>query len=223
MAIRERRRERIKKLRELEHKGIEGYPADVSRTHEIASVLKRFPAFMKGRKTNVIAGRVMALRGHGGATFADMKDGSAKMQVLFKKDVLEAEYDRFSNIADIGDFLEVTGKAFKTKKGEPTLEVHKWRMLAKSLLPLPEKWHGLQDVEERFCRRYLDLLMNEEVRNRFLMRSKIVKAVRDFFYHEGFIEVETPMLQHIPGGALARPFTTHHNALGADLYLRIAP
>ena len=223
MALEEIRSERIKKLSELKNRGMEGYPADVSRTHEIASVLKRFPAFMKVRKANTIVGRIMALRGHGGATFADVKDGSAKMQVLFKKDVLEAEYDRFSNIADIGDFLEVTGKAFKTKKGEPTLEVHKWRMLAKSLLPLPEKWHGLQDVEERFRKRYLDLLVNEGVRERFLTRAKIISALRALLESSGFVEVETPLLQPIPGGALAKPFRTHHNALDIDLYLRIAP
>ncbi len=223
MALEEIRSERIKKLRNLEHQGIEGYPADSSRTHKIADVLKKFLAFVKGRKTNTIVGRIMALRGHGGATFADIKDGSAKIQVLFKKDILGAEYDRFSDTVDIGDFLEITGKAFKTKKGEPTLEVHKWRMLAKSLLPLPEKWHGLQDVEERFRKRYLDLLVNEGVRERFLTRAKIISTIRAFLEKSGFIEVETPLLQPIPGGALARPFVTHHNALDTDFYLRVAP
>lgn len=223
MALEEIRNERIKKLSELENRGIEGYPAGVSRTHDIASVLKKFPAFMKGRKTNAIVGRVMARRGHGGATFADIRDGSGQMQVLLKKDVLGAEYDRFSETGDIGDFIEVAGKAFKTKKGEPTLEVHKWRMLAKSLLPLPEKWHGLQDVEERFRKRYLDLLVNEGVRESFMARAKIISTLRALLESAGFVEVETPLLQPIPGGALARPFSTHHNALDTDFYLRVAP
>ena len=223
MALEEIRSERIKKLHELEHDGIEGYPADANRTHKIADVLKKFPAFVKGRKTNTIVGRIMALRGHGGATFADIKDGSAKMQVLFKRDILGAEYDRFSDMADIGDFIEVIGKAFKTRKGEPTIEVHKWKMLAKSLLPLPEKWHGLQDVEERFRKRYLDLLVNEGVRERFLIRAKIISTLRLVFEKAEFVEVETPLLQPIPGGALAKPFQTHYNALDTDFYLRIAP
>lgn len=223
MALEEIRSERIKKLSELENRGIEGYPAGVSRTHEIAAILKKFPAFMKGRKANTIVGRVMARRGHGGATFADIRDGSGQIQVLFKKDVLELEYDRLSETGDIGDFIEVTGKAFKTKKGEPTLEVHKWRILAKSLRPLPEKWHGLQDVEERFRKRYLDLLVNEGVRERFLIRAKIISTLRALLVSSGFVEVETPLLQPIPGGALAKPFKTHHNALDVDFYLRVAP
>ena len=223
MALEEIRSERIKKLRELEERGIEGYPASAVRTHRIAEVLKKFPAFAKGRKINTVVGRIMANRGHGGATFADLRDGSGKIQVLFKKDILGAEYDRFSDAADMGDFIEITGKAFKTKKGEPTIEVHKWKMLAKSLLPLPEKWHGLQDVEERFRKRYLDLLVNEGVRERFLIRAKIISTLRALLEKAEFVEVETPLLQPIPGGALAKPFRTHHNALDIDFYLRVAP
>ena len=149
--------------------------------------------------------------------------GGKKIQIYFKKDILGENYDLAIVALDIGDFIEAEGKLFKTKKGEETLEVINWRMLSKSLLPLPEKWHGLQDVEERFRRRYLDLLMNEAVRVRFVARSKIVNALRGFLEKNGFLEVETPMLQSIPGGALARPFKTHHNALDSDFYLRIAP
>lgn len=233
------RNERIKKLNILREKGMDPYPASTARTHLIAAVLQKFGALSKAKKKVIIAGRVMARREHGGSAFMNVRDESGKIQAYFKKDVFEKSYETrshrtmrpglidwyelFLTTVDIGDFVEVSGKLFKTKRGEETLEVVEWRMLAKSLLPLPEKWHGLQDVEERFRKRYLDILMNEEVRARFLVRSKIVSAVREFFEKEGFLEVETPMLHPIPGGALARPFKTHHNALDVDFYLRIAP
>lgn len=223
MPLEEIRSERVKKLSRFEHDGIEAYPATAKRSHQIVEVVKKFPTLMKGRKTTTIVGRIMARRGHGGATFADIRDGSGEMQTLFKKDILNASHDRFSEACDIGDFVEVTGKAFKTKKGESTIEVHEWKILAKSLLPLPEKWHGLQDVEERFRKRYLDLLVNEGVKERFLTRAKVISTLRALHDREGFVEVETPLLHPIPGGALARPFRTHHNALDVDFYLRVAP
>lgn len=223
MALDDIRKERIKKLEMLEKSGIDPYPAKVGVFRAIAEVSKKFAAFAKSRKKITVAGRIMARREHGGSTFCDLKDATGKIQLFFKEDILGDLYRLFSDTADVGDFIEVAGKPFQTKRGEPTIEVSSWRMLAKSLLPLPEKWHGLQDVEERFRKRYLDLLMNDEVRLRFILRSKIIASLRAFIEKEGFQEFETPLLQPLAGGALAKPFATHHNALDIDLYLRIAP
>lgn len=223
MALGEIRNERIKKLEEYEAAGFDAYPASVRRNFLIANLLKKFAGFVRSKKKVAVAGRVRAWREHGGATFGDLEDASAKIQLFFSHDDLGKSYELALGTVDVGDFLEISGMAFKTKRGEPTLRVSDWRIVAKSLRPLPEKWHGLQDVEERFRRRYLDLLMNEEVRRRFAVRSRMISVLREFFDAEGFEEVETPMLQPIAGGALARPFKTHHNALATDLYLRIAP
>jgi lysyl-tRNA synthetase class 2 len=163
------------------------------------------------------------MRPHGGSCFAQIEDASGKIQIYFKKDILGEKYDFFLENFDVGDFIETKGKLFLTKKGEKTLEAHEFKMLAKILRPLPEKWHGLKDLEERSRRRYLDLMMNPEVKKRFLKRSEIIKKLREFLVQEGFIEVETPILQVLPGGALAKPFETHLNALDLDLYLRISP
>lgn len=222
MSLEEIRSERLRKLERLREKNLDPYPAQVNRKVPIGDVLKKFSALERSKKKQAIAGRVMAKREHGGSMFLDVQDASGKIQVYLKKDILEDSYDLALETVDIGDFLEVEGKPFKTKRGEETIEVFRWRTIAKSLRPLPEKWHGLQDVEERFRKRYLDLLMNSEVRARFELRSKIIAAVRQFHEENGFLEVETPMLHPIPGGALARPFKTHHNALDIELYLRIA-
>ena len=223
MALDEIRRERIRKLERYEASGHDAYPASVRRSFLIGEVRKKFASLEKSRRRFSVVGRIRAWREHGGVTFGDLEDASGKIQLQFAEDALGTGYAELIDAVDIGDFLEVTGQAFKTKRGEPTLKVREWRIISKSLLPLPEKWHGLKDVEERFRRRYVDLLMNPEVRERFFLRSRIVTAIREFFDREDFMEVETPMLQSIPGGALARPFKTHHNALGIDLYLRIAP
>lgn len=223
MALEEIRSERLRKLELLRQRDINPYPASTRRKHLISDILKKFSDHEKAKKKLVLAGRIMAKREHGGSMFLDLQDASGKLQIYFKKDILGESYDLAAETIDIGDFLEVEGKAFKTKRGEETMEVLSWAMLAKTLRPLPEKWHGLQDVEERFRRRYLDILMSEEVRSRFELRSKIIAAIREFHEGNGFLEVETPMLHSIPGGALARPFRTHHNALDIDLYLRIAP
>jgi len=223
MPLEDIRRERVRKLEMLGERGIEAYPAQTTRTHPIAEIRKKFAALSRAKKIVIAAGRVKARREHGGAMFLDLSDGSGQLQAYLKKDVLGEEYERAVEVIDIGDFVEAEGRLFKTKKDEQTIEVSRWAMLAKSLRPLPEKWHGLQDVEERFRRRYLDLVMNEEVRGRFQTRAAIVKSIRDFHEAHGFLEVETPMLHPIPGGALARPFATHHNALDIDLYLRVAP
>lgn len=223
MALEEIRDERLKKLELLKKKGIDPYPAETSRTHSVIETLSKFNTFSKSKKKIILAGRIMARREHGGSTFLDLADGGDKIQLFLKKDVLGEAYDFFSETADVGDIIEAEGILFKTKKEEKTLEVGRWKMLAKSLRPLPEKWHGLQDVEERFRKRYLDSLMNSDVRARFEIRSLIIKSLRKFLEDNGFLEVETPIIQPIPGGTLAKPFTTHHKALDTDLYLRIAP
>ncbi|MEK7074536.1 MAG: lysine--tRNA ligase, partial [Patescibacteria group bacterium] len=217
------RNERIKKRETLITKGIDPYPSKTERDHVIADVVKKFSAAMKLKKGVGVAGRVMARREHGGSTFIDVQDGTGKIQAYLKRDILGDQYDLFFDVVDIGDVIQIQGRCFETQRKEKTIEIAQWRMLAKSLRPLPEKWHGLQDVEERFRKRYLDLVMNEEVRKRFEKRSHVIRAIRAFFDREDFLEVETPMFHPIAGGALARPFKTHHNALDIDLYLRIAP
>ena len=216
---------RVKKLEALSRYNKAAYPARSSFVLMLIETLNQeFGKRMRARRQVGMAGRIMARREHGRSMFVNIFDGSGTFQLFFAQDRLgEDEYQKMREVIDIGDFIAVFGKPFYTKRKEPTLEVSRWEMLAKSLRPLPEKWHGLSDVEERFRRRYLDLLMNAEVCARFLMRSRIIKAVRSFFDGEEFIEVETPMLHPIAGGALARPFLTHHNALDIDLYLRIAP
>jgi len=218
------RNERVKKLQLLKEKGINPFPVSVARDFEVTEALSRFSELEKKKKKIRLVGRIKTVRGHGGSVFFDFFDGTGKMQGYIKKDeVGEESHTLFSETVDIGDFLELTGVLFKTKRKEKTLKVTKWRMIAKSLRPLPDKWHGLQDVEERYRKRYLDILMNEEVKERFILRSKIISETRDFLNKEGYLEVETPILQHLAGGAMAEPFKTHHNALDMDLYLRIAP
>ncbi len=231
-ALEEIRNNRIKKLGELKNKGINPYPERVVfDIKEISEVSENFKKLSKSKKAIGIAGRVMGLRGHGGSAFLDIFDGSTpltaggsgKFQAFVGRDKIgEEQFSIFSDTVDIGDFIAISGKPFVTKRKEPTIEVSKWQMLAKSLRPLPEKWHGLSDVEERFRKRYLDTLMNPEVKDKFVLRSKIISELRNFLDKEGFMEVETPILQTLAGGASARPFKTHHNALDIDLNLRIA-
>jgi len=222
--IDELRKIRIKKLEAIKKAFINPYPEKTKRTHRIDEALKDFVSLSRLKKEVVLVGRIKSLRQHGGSTFFDIDDGSAKMQVFLRTDrVGEKQYDFFSQSFDIGDFIEVRGILFKTQKGEKTIEAAGFKMLSKSLLPLPEKWHGLKDIEERFRKRYLDLIFNPEVKKKFEIRSKIIKGIREFLDKEGFLEVETPILQPIYGGARALPFKTHLNALDMDLYLRIAP
>ncbi|OGY67569.1 MAG: lysine--tRNA ligase [Candidatus Harrisonbacteria bacterium RIFCSPLOWO2_02_FULL_41_13b] len=199
------------------------YPARVKRTHTVFEVLKSFSSFSKSKKKVFIVGRVMGLRGQGALMFLDIQDGSGKMQGVVKKDLVGGDFQKFKANLDLGDFVEIGGVVFKTKSGEKSIEARSARNIVKSLRPLPSVWHGLHDVEERFRKRYLDLLLNSEVKEKLSQRSKIIEYFRQTLYKEGFLEVETPMLQPIPGGAIARPFVTHHNALDIDLYLRIAP
>lgn len=170
-----------------------------------------------------IAGRIMALRGHGKATFADLRDRSGRVQIHVRIDVLgETSYRDFEDIIDIGDIVGIEGVVFRTKRGEPTVEVRKWTLLTKALRPLPEKWHGLTDVDLRYRQRYLDLIVNPQVQDTFIKRTKIVSYIRRYLDERGFLEVHTPVLSTLAGGAHARPFVTHHNALDIDVYMRIA-
>jgi len=169
-----------------------------------------------------VAGRIVAMRDFGKASFAHIQDATGKVQIYLKKDVLNEQYALVKKL-DIGDIVGVSGRVFRTRTEELTVQVENIVLLSKSLRPLPEKWHGLKDVEIRYRQRYVDLIVNPEVKDVFAKRSSIIKATRDFLEEKGFIEVETPMMHQIPGGAAARPFNTHHNALDIDLYLRVAP
>ncbi len=222
--IDEIRKNRIKKLEAIKKALINPYPEKSKRTHRISEALRDFNKISSSKKEIILVGRVRSLRSHGGSLFIDIEDGTGKIQAFLRKDrVGESAFEFFLDNFDIGDFIEIRGVLFKTKKGEKTIEVADYKMLAKSLLPLPEKWHGLKDIEERFRKRYLDLIFNPEVKRKFELRSKIIKEIREFLEREGFLEVETPILQPIYGGAKAKPFKTHLNALNIDLYLRISP
>ena len=224
-SIEELRKIRIEKIKRLKEAGILAYPAKTNRTNSIAEILeeKVFKKLSKGKKRIVLAGRIMAQRGHGGATFLDINDGSGKIQVIVKQDkVGESGYKFFMDVFDIGDFLEIKGILFTTQRGEKTIEAEDYKMLSKSLLPLPEKWHGLQDVEEKLRKRYLDIIFNPKVKEMMKKRTVFWSSMREFLVEKGFMEVETPVLETTPGGADARPFITHHNALDIDVSLRIS-
>jgi len=217
-------KERLKKLKKLEKLGINPYPEKTRRQFSINQALINFSHWSKSKKKIILAGRVLGIREHGGAIFVDIKDQDGKIQLLFKKDELgEEKLEFLKDFFDLGDFLEAQGILFKTKRGEKTLLVQNFKLLAKSLRPLPKTWYGLEDAEERFRRRYLDLLENKDVRERFILRSKIISAIREFLNKRDYLEVETPMLQSLYGGANANPFTTYLEALKMKIYLRIAP
>ncbi|GIT14032.1 MAG: hypothetical protein CM1200mP35_08520 [Chloroflexota bacterium] len=169
----------------------------------------------------IVSGRIISLRGMGRASFLDLRDGSGTIQVLLRENVLEQAYGLLENL-DLGDFLEVIGPVMRTRTGQVTIEAHDRALLSKCMRPLPEKWHGLRDVEIRYRQRYLDLIANPEIANSFAQRSQVIKSIRRFFDDKGFMEVETPILVPVAAGAHARPFVTHHNALDQQLYLRIA-
>jgi len=222
--IDELRKARLAKLEAIKKAGLWAYPVTNKRTHAISEVYSAWSKLEEGAKEVVIVGRVMSMRSHGGMTFADIQDGTGKMQILLKKDGLgETSYQFFGDNFDVGDFIEVRGTLFVTRRSQKTVEASDYKMLSKSLLPLPEKWHGLQDVEERYRKRYLDLIFNEDVRKKFVARTEVIKTIRSFLDERGFMEVETPILQTIYGGATAKPFKTHLNAYDMDVFLRIAP
>jgi lysyl-tRNA synthetase class 2 len=217
-SVNEYRAQRIVNLRKLEELGFEPYGRAFERTR-LSEVRAGFEEDKKVRA----AGRLMTIRRMGKASFATISDGTANFQIFIKKDLLsETLFEGFKYL-DLGDFIGVEGRLFTTRAGEPTIEVHSWSFLGKAILQPPEKFHGLQDVEERYRKRYLDLMMNPESRDRFNKRSAILAEIRNFLHARGFIEVETPMMQAQAGGAAAKPFYTHHNALDTEMVMRIAP
>jgi lysyl-tRNA synthetase, class II len=220
--------QRLERARALRERGVPTYPNRYERTHRLVELRERWDGATaealeaEGPEVRV-TGRVLLRRGHGKLSFATISDGSASIQLFVRRDDLgESGYALFGEL-DRGDYVGAAGRVMRTRKGELSVLVTQLTLLSKALLPPPEKWHGLADVELRYRQRYVDLMVNPEVRRTFERRGRIVKSIRDFLDARGYLEVETPMMQPMAGGAIARPFVTHHNALGIDLYLRIAP
>ncbi|WP_110953578.1 lysine--tRNA ligase [Anaerosinus massiliensis] len=212
---------RREKLAAIAEKGIEPFGRRYDYTHHATEIIENFEK-LEGQTVR-IAGRLMAVRGHGKASFTTVNDMSGKIQLYFRQDVLGEDVYANFKLLDIGDIIGAEGVVFRTQRGEISLKVTDFAIQSKSLRPLPEKFHGLKDVETRYRQRYLDLIVNPEVKDTFVLRSKIIKTMRTFLDERDFLEVETPMMHPIAGGAAARPFITHHNALDMDLYMRIAP
>ncbi|MCK4519228.1 MAG: lysine--tRNA ligase [Candidatus Omnitrophica bacterium] len=214
-------RQRILKLEEIKAKNIDPYGCKFKRSHSIKQALDSFDE----TKEVIIktAGRIRALRSHGKSAFLDIRDEDGRIQLYVKKGLISEDEHWLFERLDIGDIIGIEGRLFKTRSGEVTIEVKSLTLLSKSLRPLPEKWHGLKDVEARYRQRYLDLISNEEVRKTFKLRTRIVSKIKEFLDKNGYLEVETPMMHIVPGGAAGRPFKTHHNVYDIDLYLRIAP
>lgn len=223
MAIEAIRAERLAKLKRLEDAGMEAYPATTKQTHTVEQFLANHAALQAHAEVVTLAGRVMSIREHGGLVFADLFDGTGKTQGYIQKDALgDAAFELFESVVDTGDIVELSGVAFTTKRGMSSLQVQSWRMLAKSIQQIPDEWYGLKDEDERYRKRYIDLILNKETADRVRRRSKFWNTIRAYLLERGFIEVETPVLETTTGGAEAEPFKTHHNALDIDVYLRIS-
>jgi len=217
-----------RKVQSLRERGINLYPSGFRRDSTVGEVMDRFgnlsgEEIEKMPDSFTLAGRVMSIRDFGKASFIHIKDGTGKLQAYIRRDRVGEEDFGIFKLIDIGDHVGITGRLFRTKTGELTLLAESFVLLSKAQRALPEKYHGLIDVETRYRQRYLDLIVNDQARNTFILKSKMIRAIREFFDNRGFMEVETPMMQQIPGGATARPFKTFHHALGMDLYLRVAP
>lgn len=221
--INEQMQNRIDKMHKIEEHGWRPFGHRFEWTHRSADVKEQFEALAETEAEVKMAGRVMAIRGHGKTCFMDMQDKTGRMQLYVRKDVLGEEDYSLVKMMDIGDTIGVTGIPFRTHMGEISIKVIKMEMLSKSLRPLPEKWHGLKDIETRYRQRYVDLIVNPEVRDTFVKRSQIIRSVREVLDSHDFLEVETPILNTIAGGAAARPFISYHNALDMQVYMRIAP
>ncbi|MGE5298372.1 MAG: lysine--tRNA ligase [Acidobacteriaceae bacterium] len=219
--IEELREVRIEKLKKLKDQGIEPYPVDSSRTGTIGSCLESFDKLSKAKAKVILTGRIKSLRSHGKLCFGNLEDESAAIQFMLKQDELKEDY-KLVDLLDIGDFLQLTGILIKSKTGESTLEAESLKVLAKSLRPIPAEFYGLKDLETKLRKRYLDLLANKETRELFRKKSMFWKSIREFLEEREFLEVDTPALERVPGGAEAEPFITHHNALNRDFYLRIS-
>ncbi|MFP4459777.1 MAG: lysine--tRNA ligase [Candidatus Zixiibacteriota bacterium] len=213
---------RIEKLVKLREQGIDPYPTRSFADYDIAELFEKFEKFAESEEPVQIAGRMVAFRSHGGSSFAHIQDRTGKIQLYFRKNIVGADKYKLLKMIDIGDFLNITGVLFTTRTGEQTVGVKDFTLISKSIMPLPEKWHGLQDEDLKVRYRYLDTIMDPDVKSRFETRSRIISAIRRHLDEKGFIEVETPVLQPLYGGASARPFTTHHNTMEMKLYMRIA-
>ncbi|OGS27413.1 MAG: hypothetical protein A2297_10075 [Elusimicrobia bacterium RIFOXYB2_FULL_48_7] len=218
---------RKEKLERVKASGVNPYPVKSEYTHNLQSLKTEYENLQKEQSTETevkVCGRIIARRDMGKATFSHIQDFTGKLQLYFKMDNVGSEtYKNFIDTVDIGDFIGVTGKLFRTRTGELTVNVKNYTLLSKALRPLPEKWHGLKDVDTRYRQRYLDLISNQEVKEIFIKRARILNLIRDQLNNNAFLEVETPIIQRLAGGALARPFKTFHNTYNTDLFLRIAP